>query len=44
MTAIHHQRPIVFITRGMSGIGHCLASMYIAEGCDVALFDLTVQE
>lgn len=38
------RRRVVFITGGMSGIGHYLAGMYADEGCDVALFDLSVND
>lgn len=44
MTRDPHSRKVVFITGGMSGLGFGLASMYVAEGCDVALFDLAVHE
>jgi len=38
------KKPVVFITGGMSGIGHCLAGKYAARGCEVGLFDLNVNE
>jgi NAD(P)-dependent dehydrogenase (short-subunit alcohol dehydrogenase family) len=34
------KKRVVFITGGMSGIGHCLAGKYAAQGCDVGLFDV----
>ena len=38
------KRKVVFITGGMSGIGHCLAGKYAARGCDVGVLDLAVDE
>ncbi len=38
------KKQVVFITGGMSGIGHCLAGKYAARGCEIGLFDLVVSE
>ena len=33
------KKPVVYITGGMSGIGHCLAGKYAARGYEIGLFD-----
>jgi NAD(P)-dependent dehydrogenase (short-subunit alcohol dehydrogenase family) len=37
-------RRVVYVTGGMSGIGHYLAGQYASAGCDIALFDLVQSE